>query len=279
MCDSDVLCTIKLLSMKKLLSIIGLSALLFTSCSKDKDAITLQGEGKVTVTMDAVFGNQDFALNKDFTSSGITYNFSKFRYWLSNVVLVSATGQEIKVSGSYYLMEETGEIKLTGVNNDLPTTIYPATKRESIVLKEIPAGDYKSIKFSIGVDQKYNDNMSLQSGELSQLNGMTNVSWMWLTSYIFTSAAGKVSDGTTTKTMLIETGLNANYKTISLNLPRKLSITSSALASIVVNADLSKATEGIDVMNNPVVGAAKATVMAAVANNYATKVFTVKSVN
>ncbi|PTS96769.1 hypothetical protein DBR11_18515 [Pedobacter sp. HMWF019] len=265
--------------MKKILSIIGLSALLFTSCSKDKDAIILQGEGKVTLTMDAVFGNQDFALKKDFTTSGITYNFTKFRYWLSNVVLVSTTGQEIKVSGSYYLMEETGEIKLTGVNNDLPTTVYPATKRESVVLKEVPAGDYKSIKFSIGVDQKYNDNMSLQSGELSQLNGMTNISWMWLTSYIFTSAGGKVSDGKTTKTMLIETGLNANYKTIVLDLPKNLSITSSTSTSIVVNADLSKVTDGIDVMTNPVVGASKATVMAPVANNYANKVFTIKSVN
>lgn len=269
----------QILFMKKLLTIIGLSALLFTSCSKDSDTITLQREGKVTLTMDAVFGNQDFALNKDFTTNGVTYNFTKFRYWLSNVVLVSNTGKEVKVSGSYYLMEETGEIKLTGVNNDLPTTIYPATKRENVVLKEIPTGDYKSIKFSIGVDQKYNDNMSLQSGELSQLNGMTNVSWMWLTSYIFTSASGKVSDGTTTKNMLLETGLNANYKTIALDLPKSLNISASKSTSIVINADLSKVTDGIDVMANPIVGASKATVMAAVAHNYATKVFTVKSVN
>lgn len=266
--------------MKRILTIISLSALLFTACSKDKDPINaVEGNGKTSLTFDARFGNQDFALNTDFTAEGKTFNFNKFRYWISNVVLVNTNGEEFKVPASYYLLEETGTISLSGVNNDLPTTVYPATKREEIVLKDLKAGDYKTLKFSVGVDPKYNDNLSLLSGELSPLNGMTNVSWMWLTSYIFTSATGKVTDGTNSKNLKIETGLNANYKTVVLDLPQPLKVSPTSTSGIVLNVDLAKALEGVDLMTTPVVGAAQASTMAAVAGNYSTKVFTVKAVN
>ncbi len=265
--------------MKKFLTIILLATVLFASCSKDELVTVADGAGKTTVTFDATFNGSDFALNKDFTLGTKTFNFTKFRYWVSNVVLVNAAGDEVKVPGSYYLLEETGVINLVGVNNDNAGTIYPATKREDVVLKEIPAGDYKAIKFGVGVDQKYNDNMSLQSGELSQLNGMTNVSWMWLTSYIFTSATGTVKEGTASKTLKVETGLNANYKTVALNLPQSIKIGSSKSANIVINVDLSKAFDGIDVITTPTVGASQAAVMSAVAANYGGKVFSVKSAN
>ena len=266
--------------MKKLLSFsLAIFTLLFTSCEKENGVILPENEGKATVTFDAVFGNQDFAINKDFTSGTKTFNFSKFRYWVSNVSLINTKGEEVKVPNSYYLVEETGAINLVGLNNDNATTIYPATKREDVVLKEIPADDYKSIKFSIGVEQKYNDNMSLQAGELSQLNGMTNVSWMWLTSYIFTSATGKITEGTTTKNIQVETGLNANYKSVALDFPAPLHIGSNKKTTIVLNADVAKAIDGVDIATNPVIGASKAAIMAAVATNYATKVFTLKSAN
>lgn len=270
----------KNIKMKKFLTILlTITTLLFTACEKETGVILPETEGKATVTFDAVFGNQDFAINKDFTSGTKTFNFTKFRYWVSNVSLINAKGQEVKIPNSYYLVEETGAINLVGLNNDNATTIYPATKREDVVLKEIPADDYKTIKFSIGVEQKYNDNMSLQAGELSQLNGMTNVSWMWLTSYIFTSATGKVTEAGATKNIQVETGLNANYKSISLDFPATLHIGSNKSTSIVLTTDVAKALDGIDIITNPVIGASKATIMAAVATNYATKVFTVKSAN
>ncbi|ALL07277.1 hypothetical protein AQ505_18365 [Pedobacter sp. PACM 27299] len=266
--------------MKKILTLMTVSALLFSACSKDKDPINaVETNGKTTLSFDARFGNQDFALNTDFTAEGKTFNFNKFRYWISNVVLVNTNGEEFKVPGSYYLLEETGTITLTGVNNDLPTTVYPATKREEVVLKDLKAGDYKTLKFAVGVDPKYNDNLSLLAGELSPLNGMTNVSWMWLTSYIFTSATGKVTEGANSKTLKIETGLNANYKTVVLDLPQTLKVSGEKSSGVSLNVDLAKAFDGIDVMTTPVVGAAQASAMAAVATNYSNKVFTVKAVN
>jgi len=259
--------------MKKILTIIAISSLFFASCSKDEVVQTVESNGKTSISFDATVNGADLALNKDFTIGANTYNFSKFRYWVSNLVLVNSKGEEYKVPSSYYLIEETGAVAV----QDGAFT-YPATKREDVVLADIPAGDYTSIKFSVGVDEKYNSNMSLQAGELSQLNGMTNISWMWMTSYIFTSVTGTVKDATSTKTLKVETGLNANYKTVSLTLPSTLKIGSSKTGAIVLNVDVAKVFDGVDVIANPTVGASQATVMAAVAANYQGKVFTVKSV-
>lgn len=265
--------------MKKLLTILALSIVLFASCSKDDDQnLQTEAEGKTTITFDAVFGTQDFALDKDFSSGTKTYIFNKFRYWVSGIVLINSKGEEFKVPNAYFLLEETAAVPV----QDGAFT-YPATKRENIELKNVPAGDYKTLKFSVGVDSKYNDNLSLQTGELSQLNGMTNISWMWMTSYIFTSIGGKVSEGSgqtlASKAIQVETGLNANYKTVVLDLPSTLRVSSVKDSKIILKADAEKVLDGLDIMANPVVGASKATVMASVAASYAARVFTVSSVN
>ncbi|WP_240049233.1 MbnP family protein [Mucilaginibacter psychrotolerans] len=259
--------------MKKILSIISLSTILLASCTKNNDVEPVETSGKTTLTLDAIVGTTDFALNKDFTIGTKTWNFTQLRYWVSNVVLVKTDGSEYAVPNSYYLVEENNAAE---TNSD---HIYPANKRESISLTDIPAGDYKAVKFYVGVDSKYNDNLSLQAGELNQLDGMTNISWMWATSYIFSSLKGKITEGATTKTLAVETGLNANYKAVNLSLPSTLHIGSGKATTILVNADVTKITDGVDIMTTPTVGAAQATVMTAVASNYSGNVFTVKSVN
>jgi len=258
--------------MKKFIAIISLFSLLLASCEKNNEVTPLKTLGKATVTFDAVFGTQDFSINKDFMSGSKTYNFTKFRYWVTNLILVDTKGEEYNVPNSYFLIEETAAVPV----QDGAFT-YPATKRETIQLNDIPIGDYQAIKFSIGIESKYNDNLSLQIGELSQLNGMTNVSWMWMTSYIFSSIGGKVTDGNATKNILVETGLNTNYKSVLLNLPTPLLVGSNKNAAIILTTDVSKAIDGIDLIANPVVGASKANLMAQVATNYTSKVFAVKS--
>lgn len=265
--------------MKYYLFLIFISSILLTSCSKNevKPDSGTGAAGQLTVTFDAVMGNSDFALNKDFTMNGKTWNFTQLRYWVSNVVLINSKGEEFAVPDSYYLIEENNAAT---TNSDFT---YPANKRENVVFNGVPAENYKSIRFSVGVPEKYNNNLSLQAGELSQLNGMTNVSWMWSTSYIFSSVKGKVADGTTTegttaKALKLETGLNTNFKTLTLNFPVELRIDGKQAAVILLNADVSKITDGVDVMATPLVGAAQAGTMAVIAGNYATKVFTVKSV-
>lgn len=252
--------------------ILLVAAALFSSCSNDDDSsdvVTPVATQKTTITFDARAGNSDFALNKDFTVGSQVYNFTKLRYWISNISLTDAKGVEYKVPNSYYLMEEVGELDLTGtVNSD--KMIYPANKRESITLSDIPAGDYKKITFSIGVDPKYNDNLSLQAGELSIANGMSSITWMWHTSYIFSSIAGTVKQGTAAAPFSSETGLNANFKTVSVEFTSSVDLSKP----VVLNVDVTKVFDGVDLIKNPKIDASSATLMSAVAGNMATKAVT-----
>lgn len=247
------------------------SGIIFSSCKKE--TVVNSTNGEMTITFDAKVGDQDFALNKNFTIDSRTYNFNHFRYWVSNVVLVKADGSEYAVPNSYYLMEETEAQAVQDGQFQ-----YPARKREDVLLSNIPVGDYKAIKFSIGVDNKYNDNLSLQAGELSQLNGMTNVSWMWHTTYIFSALGGKVTENAVTKDIKVETGINKNYKTVTVQLPQMLTTTVDKSAAIVLKADVAKVLDGIDLITTPVVGAGQITVMESVAGNYETKVYSAASI-
>lgn len=250
--------------------IFALAAALFTSCSENNAVETVAPEtaSQAKLTFDSKVGTADFALNKDFTVGTKTYNFKKLRYWVSNISFIDSKGVEYKVPNSYYLIEEVGELDLTGTLNDNKTT-YPARKRETIDLKDIPAGDYKSVKFSIGVDSKYNDNLSLGAGELTIANGMSNIAWMWHSSYIFSSVGGTVKEGAETKTFTTETGLNANYKTLTIDLASPANFASTK--EVVLNVDVTKVFEGIDLIKNPTINAMSAPLMSTVAANYATK--------
>ena len=253
------------------------AAFIFSSCDNNDDSTEVQPveNAKTTITFDARVGNADFALNKDFTIGTRTYNFSKLRYWISNVTLVDSKGAEYVIPNSYYLMEEVGDLNLSGTISDKLT--YPARKREAIDVEEIPAGEYKSIKFAIGIDAKHNDNLSLQAGELSIANGMSNIAWMWHTSYIFSSVSGSVKEGATSTDFLAETGLNANYKTVSIDFSSPVNF--STVKGVVLNLDVTKVIDGIDLIKTPKVNAAQAAVMSALATNYGSKAMTFGSVS
>ncbi|REA56351.1 hypothetical protein DSL64_27030 [Dyadobacter luteus] len=263
--------------MKRLFTL-AIAALFFTSCSDDNEpteTVNPQASGSTRITFDSRIGNADFALNKDFTVDNKTYNFRKLRYWVSNVSLIDDKGAEYKVPDSYYLIEEVGDMDLTGTIND-NKNIYPAKKRESVDLTNIPAGTYKSIRFSIGVDQKYNDNLSLVAGELSIANGMSNISWMWHSSYIFSSLTGTVKDAGSTVAFKTETGLNANYKTLTVDLPAPADF--SATKEVILNVDITKVFDGIDVAKNPTISALTPALMSTVAENYSAKAISFGSV-
>jgi hypothetical protein len=255
----------------KYIFIFAIASFLFTSCSNDNESaetVIPQSTSAVKLTFDSKVGTSDFALNKDFTVGSKTYNFKKLRYWVSNVSLVDSKGVEYKIPDSYYLMEEVGELDLTGTVNG-NKNMYPARKRETIDLRDIPVGEYKSVKFSIGVDSKYNDNLSLGAGELTIANGMSNIAWMWHSSYIFSSIACSVKEGTETKDFTTETGLNTNYKTLTINLATPVNF--SDTKELILNVDVTKVFDGIDMIKNPTISAMSPTLMSAVAANYATK--------
>jgi hypothetical protein len=174
------------------------------------------------------------------------------------------------VANSYYLIEETADIAI----QDGQYT-YTARKREDINLTSIPQGSYKAIEFGIGVDKEKNDNLSITAGELSIMNGMTNIAWMWHTSYIFSSLKGMVENNTT-KVLKLETGLNDNYRTVKLDLASTIILGTGQNARISLKGDILTLLASFDNWEKPVVGAQQAKEMQAISDNFVTNFFTIK---
>lgn len=271
-----------------------LAALTLTACKKDdvryiekivEKEVFPDGPGTLALKFDAVYGEQDFELNKKFpyqltNESGeynLEYEFTKLRYWVSNVKLINEAGEEYLVPDSYYLVEEVNEQPVQDGSHD---KIYPANKRETINITGIPIGDYKAVKFSIGVEPKYNDNLALRVGELNALNGMANEQWMWFTSYIFTSVAGNmtwVKDEPESKSIFWETGVNSNYKEITIDLGKSLKVSADYSAEINLKTDVKQIIDLETPWTDNVIGATKPELMSVLTDNYVLKAITLVS--
>jgi len=101
--------------------------------------------------------------------SGQDYIVTNFKYYISNIRLTDANGKVFENKDGYYLIRED----------------EPGSK--DIELADIPAGNYTSISFMIGVDSLHNCT-GAQSGALDPINGMF---WTWNSGYIFFKLEGK----------------------------------------------------------------------------------------
>ncbi len=263
--------------LKYTLSALCASLIMFTSCSKENsDLEPVGGSGEASLVFDAKLGDNDFVLGQDVDFGGHRVNFSRFRYWVSNVVLVNSDGTEHKLENSYFLIEENAEIPVQGGSYN---KVYPANKREEVKLSGLPAGDYSTVRFAIGVDEKYNDNLALTAGELSALNGMASDSWMWFTSYIFTTVGGRIyADDADTegKFLQLETGSNDRFQQIELNLDQPLTVSADRSATLHLNVDLNKLVEGIDIWTNSTIGSGQPELMKQITDNFAAGTITVQ---
>ena len=127
----------------------------------------------VTVEFDNIAGSADLALNTNYTnSSGEAFKVSKFTYYISNVALTKSDGTVFTVAqdDSYFLIKED------------------VVASQTVELKNVPEGDYKSITFTVGVDSVRScAPIDKRTGALDQINGMY---WTWNSGYIFSMLEG-----------------------------------------------------------------------------------------
>ena len=163
---------------KKLFSFIALCGILsisFFSCKKteeinpnDKNSIIIEFENRV--------GNKPLVLNTGVykNASGEDFTMTTFNYFISNISLKKDDGSSIKLPNQYFLIRQA-DVK----------TFAPK-------LKDIPAGNYKEITLTVGVDStKSVSDVSQRTGVLDPTSyGDDGMYWSWNSGYIFMKMEG-----------------------------------------------------------------------------------------
>jgi len=144
--------------------------LLATACSSDDPAPGSSEKGTLTLHFDNVAGDDDLTLNTtSYTNaSGETFKVTALRYFISNISLKTVAGDVYTVpqDSSYFLVDEADE------------------ESQDLVLKNIPAGDYNAVTFTLGVDSlKSVADVGARTGILDPT--ATDMYWSRSQGYIF----------------------------------------------------------------------------------------------
>lgn len=209
-------------------------ALLFASCSDD-DNNTAQPNtfGDAEVYFDNGVAGDALTLGTNYTNSnGETLKIERLSYIVSNFVLIDENGNSFTYpkEDSYFVISEEDN-------------------RLTAHLENIPAGNYKQIKFGIGVD-----NQRYLQGETAQqsfwdLAAQHDLTWTWSTGYKFILFEGTFTTPLAAgeKGFMVHQGSNTatdNYREVTLNLPTTARVRTGDLPSIHVKSDVNVLLDG-----------------------------------
>jgi len=243
------------------------------SCDKDDDGeFGPNGKGSIILEFDNVVGSQNLQLNGPQTytnANGDQFNVTLLNYYISNIKLKKGDGTVYTVpqDSSYFLVKES-----------------VANSRE-IKLKNIPAGDYTEVTFTVGVDSARNTmDLAKRTGILDPAanSGEDNMYWSWNSGYIFFKMEGlspqATADAAGNKKFRYHIGgfggMNSktinNVKTITRTFGgEKATVRSSITPQVHIIVDILKAFEGkskVSIGSNTTVMFAPYSVN--IANNY-----------
>jgi hypothetical protein len=227
--------------------------LLAFSCKTKEEAQT----GKLNLNFANQVNGENLVLNSKSYKNALNQSFtvSAFKYYISNITLYNEnTKAQYVISDSYYLITEAGR---------------------TILLKDIPQGEFNQIRFSVGVDSKRNKSLDAV-GELDPSNSMA---WDWNTGYKFVLMEGNYSTDAKSGGLAFHIGEDANYKTLIFSTSASFIIAPDKSPTITISADIN----GLFGSPNPIDFTTTNDVMfgaktALVAENYASAMFKIKSV-
>lgn len=216
-------------------------ALLIVSCSDDDDHNhdddghhSEDVKGAVAITFDNGYGDNDLILDTKNAANknGEALTISRLNYIVSNFVLVDVDGKEFAFpkDDSYFIISKEEDL-------------------EDVSLESIPEGEYKAIKFGVGVDQeKYLQGADGQGDFLTEAEE-NNMMWSWAAGYKFLNYEGTYVDENSDATVgsipfTIHMGSHGstldNYKEVELMFPMHLIVKEDATSNIHVKVDVSK---------------------------------------
>jgi hypothetical protein len=197
-----------------------------TSCSKKDDPAPMV-KGKTYMEFFNLVGGSMLSLNNQWykNANGDSFTVSKFNYYISNVVLNGTEGaSDYTETESYHLIEHS---------------VTPS--QMAFLMNDVPAGKYKSVTFTIGVDSLRNVS-GAQTGDLDPALGNF---WSWNSGYIMLKFEGNSPKAPTPDGRLVLhsggfSGPNSVLKTVTLDFPDIIEVTDWGTPHIHLQADLLK---------------------------------------
>lgn len=235
--------------MKNLKKYLLLSAFLLALVSCDSDDANPVAN-KVTLAFKNTFQDTDIVLGNassttattNTSTAGQVHHFSELKYVISNIRLIKADGSEVP----YHV-------------NDLDkgAAVIDQSKSSTLeyTLSNIPAGEYKQIKFGLGVRNDLNTLDQVRFPNFYETAGAndTEMMWEWGTGYRFTKIEGFYENDH--KEMSIHTGSTVEgdegnytqgvdaYREIALNL-NSHAVVGHKAPKITIKADFNKLLSG-----------------------------------
>jgi|JI6StandDraft_1071083.scaffolds.fasta_scaffold07275_3 hypothetical protein len=158
------------------LVLLAFASLIFSSCKeKGKEQIIEEADQptKVSVQFHPMWQDEAFQMEGVYYDNfGNRIRVDKFMHYMSNLELTNEAGDDILLK-DFYLMDFFNENKMEF---------------------EIPAGNYKKLKFGIGVPEAYNkdqDPSQYANSHPLSVAGSQGMFWTWNTGYIFLKFEGK----------------------------------------------------------------------------------------
>jgi hypothetical protein len=195
---------------------LSMFAITFSNCKKEDE--TIKGFGSISLEFDNQAGDEALILGQTYkNANGDSMKFSQFDYYISNLIFVKTDGTEYTVpkDSSYFLCKHDNE------------------DSRVVTVKNVPAGDYKSVRFTIGVDStKSVSDISQRTGVLDPTGAASGMYWAWNAGYIFvkvegTSPQAPLDPGSGEHIFQYHTGLFGGKDAPTLNNLKKVTISAT----------------------------------------------------
>jgi hypothetical protein len=162
--------------MRSKIQIIAMLALgastIFTACKKNPPT----GTGSMKLEFENFANGNTLNFNTDYTNAnGEQMRFSAFKYYISNISFTKTDGSVYTVpkNESYFLCDQA------------------EFNSRVITIPNVPAGDYKTMNFVVGVDSaKSVSPLTERTGVLDPAGKGADMYWEWNSGYIFVKAEG-----------------------------------------------------------------------------------------
>ncbi len=218
------------------------SAILFTACKKPKDddkkdddkkdPPKVEEVGTVSFKVENYVGAEPLVLDHTeyyTNTAGNDFKVKKYKYYLTNFKLVKSDNAEYKQPESYYLVNQA--------DGDLDFKII-----------DVPAGEYKAVKFLIGVDSARN----VSGAQTGALDPLWEMFWDWNTGYIMALIEGEAPDASGNILSIHIGGFSGQYsalREVTMNFSENIKVAKNNEPAITLRSDLLKWFSGAHLIN------------------------------